>query len=368
MFNRLQWPLFNGRDWIGQQAPVAVVQWERLDLFNRLQWPLFNGRDWMCSTGSSGRCSMGEIGCWSTGSSGRCSMGEIGCGSTGSSGRCSMGEIGCVQQAPVAVVQWEEIGCVQQAPVAVVQWERLDLVQQAPVAVVQWRRLDVVNRLQWPLFNGGDWMCSTGSSGRCSMGEIGCWFNRLQWPLFNGRDWIWFNRLQWPLVNGRDWMCSTGSSGRCSMGEIGFGQQAPVAVVQWGRLDLWYLGCQKFLLRLCQNPAGGPTRIRAPSRKLRSFEIARRNTRNGIRKRTGSPPKYLQAQRGRWRARAAIYTQAGLVPSLGVVSKPLTHAVLSEQRYFSQLLPRSNWTGAALYRSDHTRGVITKPPHHTALS
>ena len=65
-------------------------------------------------------------------------MGEIGFGPTGSSGRWSMGDIGCVQQAPVAVVQWERLGLFQQAPVAVVQWGRLDPVQQAPVAVVQW--------------------------------------------------------------------------------------------------------------------------------------------------------------------------------------------------------------------------------------
>ena len=71
------------------------------------------------------------------------------------------------------------------------------------------------------------------------------------------------------------------SNGRNSMGEIGLGQ----------------FGCPKFFLRLRRNPVGGPPRIRAPSRKFRSFDTATHSTRNGIRKRTGSPPKYLQAAR-----------------------------------------------------------------------
>ena len=128
---------------------------------------------------------------------------------------------------------------------------------------------------------------------------------------------------------------------------------------------MWYLGCQKFLLRLCQNPTGGPTRIRAPSRKSRSFETARHNTRNGIRKRTGSPPKYLQTQLGRRRARAAIYTHSWTrAQPGGCLEAPHTRCFIGTAVFFTiATTEQLDWC-RALSERPHKGGFNEPSPPH----
>ena len=127
-------------------------------------------------------------------------------------------------------------------------------------------------------------------------------------------------------------------------------------------------GCPKFFLRLRQNPGGGPPRIRAPSRKSLPFEIARRHTRNEIRKRTGSPPKYLQAQRGRWRARAAMYTHSWTRAQPGVcLETSHTRCFIVTAVFFTiATTEQLDWCGA-LSERPHTGGYHETFPSHCSI-
>ena len=144
-----------------------------------------------------------------------------------------------------------------------------------------------------------------------------------------------------------------------------------------GEIGLGRFRCPKFFLGLRQNPVGGPTRIRAPSRKLRSFEIARRNTRNGIRKRTGSPPKYLQTARActaAWQHTSKVgrvshlertsgtshAVARGQQPQLDRLHKAIDHWV-PDGTLAARTAPRSATSSVALYRSSHTTGSYRDP-------
>ena len=186
------------------------------------------------------------------------------------------------------------------------------------------------------------------------------------------RQWA---RLEQLTTNGRDRNSSP------SMGEIG------TAHGQWRRLEqltanggdtnLRDLGRQKIFLRLHSNPVGGPPRIQAPSRKSRSFEIAIHNTRNGIRKRTGSPPKYLQAARactaaGQYTNKVGLVSHLertsgtshavtrGQQPQLGRLHKAIDHWVL-DGTLAARTAPRAATSSVVLYRSSHTTGSYRDP-------
>ena len=143
------------------------------------------------------------------------------------------------------------------------------------------------------------------------------------------------------------------SKRRNSMGEIGLGA----------------VRVSEIFPEITPESSGGPPTNSSAVKEISIFR--HRNTQHAKwdqKARRVSPEIFTKAAGGN-SERVQQYTcTAGLVPSLGVISKPLPHAVLSEQRCFSHSLPRSEWTGAVLYRSDHTRGVIMQLPRHTALS
>ena len=136
-------------------------------------------------------------------------------------------------------------------------------------------------------------------------------------------------------------------------------------------------GCPKFFLRLRQNPVGGPPRMRAPSRNFRSFDTATHSTRNGIRKRTWSPPKYLQAARActaAWQYTSKVgrvshlectsgtshaVTQ-GQQPQLDRLHKAIDHWVL-DGTLTARTAPRAATSSVVLYRSSHTTGSYRDP-------
>ena len=223
-----------------------------------------------------------------------------------------MGEIGTAHD------QWRRY---EQLPVNGRDWNSSRPMAEIRTAPRQWERLEQLTA------NGGD----TNSSP--SMGEIRT----------AHRQWARYEQL---TANGGD----TNSSP--PMGEIG------TAHGQWRRYEQLTangrdrascnFGRPKLFLRLRSNPAGGPPRIQAPSRKSRSFGIAMRNTRNGIRKRTGSPPKYLQTQRGRKRAQAAIYTHSWTRAQLrDYLETPHTRCFIGTAIFFTIAISEQlDWCGA----------------------
>ena len=122
---------------------------------------------------------------------------------------------------------------------------------------------------------------------------------------------------------------------------------------------------------------GGPPRIQAPSRKSRSFEIAIHNTRNGISKRTGSPPKYLQVARactaaGQYTSKVGRVSHLertsgtshavtqGQQPQLDRLHKAIDHWVL-DGTLAARTAPRAATSSVVLYRSSHTTGSYRDP-------
>ena len=141
------------------------------------------------------------------------------------------------------------------------------------------------------------------SNGRNSMGKIG-------WSGFRS--------------NGRNSMGEIGwsgfrSNGRNSMDEIGFG------VVR----------VSEIFPEITPKSGGGPPTNSSALKEIAIFRYREAQHTKWDQKAHRVSPEIFTSAAGGDGERVQQYTRtAGLVPSLGVVSKPLTHTVLSEQRIF----------------------------------
>ena len=174
--------------------------------------------------------------------------------------------------------------------------------------------------------------------------------------------------------NGRNSMGEIGwsgfrSNGRNSMGEIGWSGFRSNGRNSMGEIGLVVVRVSEIFLEITQKSSGGPHTNSSALKEIAIFRNRKaQHTKWDQKAHRVSPEIFTSAAGAMANACSNIHAQLDSCPAWGLSRKPSHTLFLSEQRYLSQLPPRSNWTDAALYGSGRTRGGLTNLPHHTALS